>query len=420
MLLAAVGAQWGDEGKGRIVDFLAEQSDVVVRFQGGNNAGHTIFVGGKKHVVHLIPSGILHPSVLNMIGQGVVVDPHAFLEEVRLLREAGTEVVPGVNLMIDERCPIVLPKHIEADCSREVTLGSDKEIGTTRKGIGPAYEHFYARKSVLAGDLISPKKIREKARREGLAEVEVEALMDVGIELLPFVHDTRDILKKCLEMEDKILFEGAQGALLDVRHGNYPFVTSSGTSSGDIESVTGLRKFLSPLQTIGIAKAYLTRVGNGPFPTECSVEDGSILRELGAEYGATTGRPRRCGWLDLVALRYADELNDFDSVVITKLDILSELDEIKVCLCYKTKDGETIDKFFRDPDELNDVTPVYRTFPGWREDISGCRNFEDLPVEAREFLEYIQDQTGIFVSAISVGPNREQMITREETIHEAV
>jgi len=411
MLFAAVGSQWGDEGKGRIVDYLSKKSDLVVRFQGGDNAGHTIIVEGKKHVVHLIPSGILHEGTLNVIGQGVVVRPEQLLHEISDLAKVGVEVT-SENLVVDSACPVILNSHIELDGEREDSLG-DNKIGTTKRGIGPAYESFYARNSILLGDIIPDNVdvLNDKAEKLRLSTDALNQLVELGAKLEPFVANTRHIIKEACIGGKHVLFEGAQGAMLDVMHGNYPYVTSSMTSAAFIPTAMGLKKYIKDIHTFGILKAYTTRVGNGPFPSEADEFTSARFREYGQEFGATTGRPRRCGWLDLVALQYADEINDFNSLIVTKLDIMSNFDKIKVCIGYTDQNGEKMG-FIKDPTSLFKVTPIYMTFPGWKTDISHCREYEDLPGAAKKFLTYIETFLKAKISAVSVGPERSQIIIR--------
>jgi len=411
MLFAAVGSQWGDEGKGRIVDYLSKKSDLVVRFQGGDNAGHTIIVEGKKHVVHLIPSGILHEGTLNVIGQGVVVRPEQLLHEISDLAKVGVEVT-SENLVVDSACPVILNSHIELDGKREDSLG-DNKIGTTKRGIGPAYESFYARNSILLGDIIPDNVdvLKDKAEKLRLSTDVLNQLMELGAELEPFVVNTRHVVKEACIEGKHVLFEGAQGAMLDVMHGNYPYVTSSMTSAAFIPTAMGLKKYIKDVHTFGILKAYTTRVGNGPFPSEADEFTSARFREYGQEFGATTGRPRRCGWLDLAALQYADEINDFNSLVVTKLDIMSNFDKIKVCVGYTDQNDNRVG-FIKDPTELFKVTTIYMTFPGWKVDISHCREYEELPDAAKKLLTYIETFLETRISAVSVGPERSQIIVR--------
>ena len=411
MIFAAIGGQWGDEGKGRVVDFLSRKTDLTVRFQGGDNAGHTILVDGQKYVVHLVPSGILHQNTTNIITQGVVVRPKQLLHEINELIKVGVKVTPK-NLIVDASCPVILNHHIEVDGQREEALGKNK-IGTTKRGIGPAYEQFYARSSILLGDLLPKNQeiLSDKASKIGLSDEETNELIKYGITLAPFIANTREIVRSaCLE-EKHILFEGAQGVMLDVMHGNYPYVTSSMTSSSYIPAALGLKKYLKEIHTIGILKAYTTRVGNGPFPSEVDEFTAGHIRECGQEFGATTGRPRRCGWLDLVALKYADEVSDFSSLIVTKLDILSKFKKIKVCVGYETVDGNKME-FVKNPDTLFKLNPIYKTFPGWKTDITHCRTYEELPNNAKKFLDYIEEFLETKISGISVGPERSQIIVR--------
>ncbi len=411
-----VGTQWGDEGKGKTVDVLAEQADAVVRYQGGNNAGHTLVVNGEKTVLHLIPSGALYPDLECYLARGVVVHPETFLEEIDNLQARGFSL--DGRLFISQRAPVIMPWHLEIDALRE---GSDGSIGTTKKGIGPCYEQFVARQGILAGDLVEPDLAIEKIRlfyRERYAVIsrlkdrdstnDLDAAVERAVEkfrenhekiysrLVPFVADVESKIQRRLDAGDHLLFEGAQGTFLDVGMGTYPFVTSSHTTASGACTGAGI----APRdidRVVGICKAYTTRVGDGPFPTELSEdsEAGAHLRSKGHEFGATTGRPRRCGWLDLEVLTEAIRINGCDGIVLTKLDVLSGLDEIPVALG-RDDNGEL----------------VYETLPGWQEDITGARSMSDLPKAAADYVRFIDEKIKPLrstISQVSVGPGRAQI-----------
>jgi adenylosuccinate synthase len=415
-----VGAQWGDEGKGKVVDMLAEQSDVVARYQGGANAGHTIIVGDRKYVLHLIPSGILHPHVTCVIGNGVVIDPDALMEEIRLLESFGIEI--GGRLKISHKAHLIMPYHKLLDQLQE----SDQKIGTTGRGIGPSYIDKYNRTGIRIVDLLDRDGLAQKLRRSieqknqtfrkvyDAPELDVEKTIAEYVEfdrrIDGYITDTTAYLNEAWRSGQRIVAEGAQGALLDIDHGTYPFVTSSSPTSGG--ACTGLG--LPPTaisEVIGIAKAYCTRVGNGPFPTELVDETGEKLRRLGAEFGATTGRPRRCGWLDLFALRYSAMINGITEIVLTKLDVLSAFEELKVCTGYEL-DGRPVKYFPSDCSTLDRIRPVYQTLPGWNQELTGVERFEDLPEATRRYVEYIEEVVGARVGYIGIGPEREQVVVR--------
>lgn len=422
-----VGAQWGDEGKGKIVDWLTERVDIVVRFQGGNNAGHTLVVNGEngpvKTVLHLIPSGILHPERLCLIASGVVVDPQVLFKELSALEERGVPIGPD-RLKISADAHVIMPYHRALDLAREKRRG-DAKIGTTGRGIGPTYEDKVARRGLRMRDLVDEKRLRavlEHVLPErnallsflGAETFEVDALIDelksYAEKLKPYLTDCRKLLHEAHEADQRILFEGAQGALLDVAHGTYPFVTSSHTSSGGVTVGAGV----SPKavgHVIGIAKAYCTRVGAGPFPTELFDDAGQALRDKGHEYGSTTGRPRRCGWFDVPAMRFAARLNGFDQLAVTKLDVLSALDEVKICVAYEI-DGERVDVANPDLELLEKAKPIYETMPGWGDDLEQVRCFSELPDAAKNFLDRIEELVGVPVGMLSVSPNREATIIR--------
>lgn len=420
-----IGAQWGDEGKGKIVDLLGESARLVVRFQGGNNAGHTLVVDGpdgpQKTVLHLIPSGILREDSLSLIGPGVVVDPAVLLGEIKGLQERGVHVSPS-NLQISLDAHVITPYHCALDEARETSRGGDK-IGTTKRGIGPAYEDRVARRGIRMRDLICPDRLRarlETALPErnvllsyyGAAEFTVDSvhskLVALGAELKPYTIESRAVVRAAQAAKENILYEGAQGTLLDVAHGTYPFVTSSHTTSGGASVGAGVAP--SALgHIVGITKAYCTRVGAGPFPTELDDDAGQYMRDQGHEYGSTTGRPRRCGWLDLPALRYAHSLNGFSQLALMKLDVLSGLEEIKVCVAYEI-DGERLDVASADATDMTDATPIYESLAGWTEDITLVKSRADLPAAARAYLTYVENKGGVPIGMISVGPKRSATI----------
>jgi adenylosuccinate synthase len=412
-----VGSQWGDEGKGKFVDYFAKNTDAVVRFQGGANAGHTLIVDGKKIVLHLIPSGILHEKTQCFIGAGVVIDIFELQQEMEMVKAAGYSIAPE-RMKIAGQATLVLPFHKELDAARE----NKYHIGTTKRGIGPAYEDRASRRALLFQDLFSPKL---KERLQLLAEEKnslfehlykiptinvnelYEKLMKTAEYFKPYMIDNMsDVINTWANDNKNILFEGAQGTLLDIMHGSYPFVTSSSTISTSACLSTGLAP-QKVSKVVGIAKAYCTRVGQGPFPTELNNDVGEKLRKEGAEFGATTGRPRRCGWLDLVALRYAVRVNGITSIVLTKLDVLNTFDTIKVCTGY-TVNGKTID-YFSTSDSL-EVVPVYKELKGWNSHINNCRKLDELPKEARAYVDYIQEQIGVPIDVVSVGPDRVESI----------
>jgi adenylosuccinate synthase len=414
-----VGAQWGDEGKGKIIDFLTKEADVVVRSQGGNNAGHTIILGEQKYVLHLIPSGILHRGKICVIGNGVVVDPLGLVEEVEKLRDRGVRV--DKNFLLSDAAHLVLPYHGAIDRAREARKGKQK-IGTTGRGIGPAYGEKVARTGLRVGDMLDPAafaaKVRAKVKENnallkslGAAPLPVEStvqnLLRAAEVLAPFVTNTVVWLHAAMNRGKRLLFEGAQGTYLDIDHGTYPFVTSSNTTAGGACTGSGVPPHRMN-SVIGVLKAYTTRVGGGILPTE-SPELSALMHGKGREFGATTGRARRCGWLDLVTLRFAAMVNGFDSLAITNLDGLDDLPEIKVCTGYRL-DGKTLRVPPGSVTDWDRCVPVYKTFPGWMTDISGVKRWEDLPVAARDYVEWIADAADARISLLSVGPDRDQTI----------
>jgi adenylosuccinate synthase len=424
-----IGAQWGDEGKGKIVDLLTEQAHLVVRFQGGNNAGHTLVVdagqGPRKTVLHLIPSGILWPDTRCVIASGVVVDVDVLFKEIDALVAAGLAVTPQ-RLGVSADAHVIMPYHRDLDLAREARLLGNR-IGTTGRGIGPCYEDRAGRLGIRIRDLLDPVRLRASLERvlpernavlnwHGLPTVDIEALIDAclarGERVRPFVIDCRAELAAALDADQNVLFEGAQGALLDVAHGTYPFVTSSHTTSGGASVGAGVPP-TAVSRVLGIAKAYCTRVGGGPFPTELHDAVGERIRQLGHEFGSTTGRPRRCGFFDVPGLRAAHRLNGFTALAITKLDVLSGLDRIGVCTHYDV-DGARVEVADLDVAALERATPVYEYLPGWSESLDHVRAWDELPANARTLLERIEELTGVPLGMVSVGPERSQTIVRFE------
>jgi adenylosuccinate synthase len=420
--IVIVGTQWGDEGKGKIVDLLAAQADVVARFQGGNNAGHTMVVDGEQFISHLVPSGILQKKTC-VIGNGMVVDPLVLLEEIDYLTGKGVEITPE-NLRISDRAQLIMPYHKAIDLAREDHKGKQK-IGTTGRGIGPAYEDKVTRRGVRFVDLLEPVTFEQKVRTilteknfylerffaaDPLdADAVIQQCRTAAERLAPHVCNVSVVLHETYRSGGQILFEGAQGTHLDIDHGTYPYVTSSNTISGNACAGTGVGPKVVT-DVLGIAKAYSTRVGEGPFPSELFDKIGDRIQRKGAEFGATTGRKRRCGWLDAVMLRNAARLNGLTGVVITKLDVLGGLDEINICTAYKHR-GETITDFPTSLAVLAECEPVYEAMPGWKGDISGIRKFETLPAEAKDYLTRIEELAETPIHIISVGPGRNQTIT---------
>jgi len=418
-----IGAQWGDEGKGKLVDVLAARADLVVRFQGGANAGHTLVVNGHKTVLHLIPSGILHPNTLCMITSGVVLDVFGILDEIDKLKNQGLLKNPG-QFLISDNCSLLMPYHKLLDVARETYLSHEK-IGTTGKGIGPAYEDRTSRRGLIFSDLFEPATLKEKIDRALLeknvlfekiygekvfnsAEL-VEKLKAAAERLLPHrCQDTSQLILKSIKGGKKVLFEGAQGTLLDLHHGTYPFVTSSSTIAASACTSTGLGP-QNIKQVIGVFKAYTTRVGAGPFPTELLDQTGETLRTVGHEFGSTTGRPRRCGWLDLVALKYAIRLNGITSLAMMKLDVLSGLDKVAICTGYKIG-GQVVTEWPSTLKELEQAEPVLIELPGWKEDLTKITQLSSLPRPVNQYLDFISDHVKTPIDVISVGPGREQTL----------
>ena len=421
--IVVVGAQWGDEGKGKVVDILAPHFDIVARYQGGHNAGHTVRIGERKFVLHLIPSGILHDECTCVIGNGVVVDPRAFNAEIEELRHLGVESAD--RLFVSSRAHLILPYHNALDSAREAELGADS-VGTTMRGIGPSYEDKAARNGVRVGDLLYPDLLREKIRKNiekanreltsmGKDPLEVERVMDEflseALRLKPFIRDTAVLINSAVREGKSVLLEGGQGTMLDMDHGTYPFVTSSNATAGGAATGTGLppRHITGAL---GIVKAYTTRVGGGPFPTELLNETGAYLQKRGNEVGASTGRSRRTGWFDAVIVRYATMLNGFDGLVLTKLDVLDEFEEIKICTSYKIG-GEITEDMPYGASVLAECEAVYETHPGWKTNTSKITEYEELPAAARSYIGRIEELCRAPVAVISTGPERTETIIRE-------
>ncbi len=424
-VVLVIGAQWGDEGKGKLVDYLAQEAHLVARYQGGHNAGHTVVINDEMFVLHLIPSGILHEGTLCVIGNGVVVEPGCLLKEIQGLRQRGVRVSEE-NLLISARAHLIMPYHMALEAAQEAQRGSGR-IGTTGRGIGPAYVDKAARVGLRMADLLRPQQFRQKLQANlEAANRQLKAMGGKGFSsqgiyeqymryaeaLAPHITDTAEVLHSYIQQRKNILLEGAQGTLLDVDHGTYPYVTSSNASAGG--ACTGLG--IGPTQVghvLGVAKAYTTRVGEGPFPTELQEPLGHLLRERGGEYGATTGRPRRCGWLDLVALRYAVRVNGLSALAITKLDILDELKEIRLCTAYPLE-GARLSSFPADAWALRHCRPQYETLKGWQQSTRGITRFEDLPQEAQVYLRTIEEYTGARVELISTGQRRQELIVLRE------
>ncbi len=440
--IVIVGAQWGDEGKGKVTDLLAERADVVIRFQGGNNAGHTIIRGEDVFKFHLIPSGILYPRKICAIGNGVVIDPRVLTGELEGLRQRGVDIS---GLRISANAHLIMPYHVLLDTAGELKLGK-LEIGTTRRGIGPCYADKASRLGIRVQDMLDEKILRQKIKaalepkRQALQELEVERkklikeakeeggteeldsfdprldlhamveeFVTYGHRLEPYITDTARLCWDTLDNGRTVLFEGAQGIMLDLDHGTYPFVTSSNPVAG--AACVGAGVGPSDIDEVwGIAKAYATRVGAGPFPTELEDEIGEQLRERGGEVGTTTGRPRRCGWMDVVALRYAVRLNTMTALVITKLDVLAGMEKLRVCTRYRHPDGAVFDEFPYHQSIIHTVEPEYEELPGFEADIGDCRREEDLPKEARDYLEAVADHAGAPVKLVGVGPDRDQVV----------
>jgi adenylosuccinate synthase len=425
MNIAVLGAQWGDEGKGKIVDLLTPSFAIVARYQGGHNAGHTVYVQGTKFVLHLIPSGILHPGVTCIIGNGVVVDPQALFAEVDKLAGLGIDV--GDRLIISNKAHLILPYHRELDVLSEARRG-DRKIGTTSRGIGPAYEDKIGRRGIRVGDLSEAPtetpladavryNVEARNRLIGGAAMDWQKVLDdlrtAWVRLKPWVKDVSVYLAEARKAGRAVMYEGAQGTLLDIDHGTYPYVTSSSATIGGV--CTGLGVGAKAIDgVLGVAKAYATRVGEGPFATELNDAMGERLRETGQEYGASTGRPRRCGWYDAVALRYAVRINGIDALAVTKLDVLDGIEEIKICTAYRCN-GAIVQEFPADLGQLASCEPIYETIPGWTEPTKGVRRYDDLPAGARRYISRLEEVTGVPAALVSTGSDRDDTIIREDS-----
>jgi adenylosuccinate synthase len=423
MNLAVLGAQWGDEGKGKIVDLLTPRFDIVARYQGGHNAGHTVYVNGTKFVLRLIPSGILHPGITCVIGNGVVVDPKALFAEVDELARSGIEV--GERLIVSDKAHLILPYHRDLDLLAEARRG-DRKIGTTSRGIGPAYEDKIARRGIRVGDLADAEALAQGVRDNVAARNRLvndstmdwkpvlDQLLEQGNRLRPWIRDVSLMLSDAMTKGKSILFEGAQGTLLDIDHGTYPYVTSSNASIGGV--CTGLGIGPRAIDSVmGVVKAYTTRVGEGPLPTELFGEMGHRLREGGNEYGAVTGRPRRCGWYDAVAARYAARINGLDALALTKLDVLDGLERIDICTAYRSG-SRTLTEFPSDAGQLAACEPVYESWPGWSTPTRAIRRYADLPDNARRYIARLEEVSGVRAAIISTGSERHDTIFRDDVM----
>ncbi|MEK9657599.1 MAG: adenylosuccinate synthase [bacterium] len=412
-----VGTQWGDEGKGKITDILAEKMELVIRYQGGNNAGHTVVVGNETFKLHLIPSGILYNNCTCIIGNGVVLDPEVFFQEIETLAKQNVIITPK-QLNVSCNAHIILPFHKQLDSKQEAKRYEEK-IGTTGKGIGPTYADKTARRGIRVQDLLSPKNFKKKLEKQqweqhlpNITKADIENIynhyLKLGKKLKPFICDTSLTINEAINEGKNILLEGAQGTMLDIDHGSYPYVTSSNPTSGGacIGAGIGPNKISG---VIGVTKAYVTRVGEGPFPTEQENQIGKHLQERGAEFGTTTGRIRRCGWLDLVILRYAIRINGITEICLTKLDVLDHMETIQVCTGYKTQDG-IINEFPQDLETFTNCSPIYESLPGWKTDISTLTSYQDLPKNAKAYIQYIEKKVGVEITMVSVGSKRRQTI----------
>ncbi len=421
-----LGTQWGDEGKGMVIDIYGQRADVIVRYQGGNNAGHTVVVGGEKTILHHIPSGVLHPAVQCVIGNGVVLDPAVLLSEIERLEAKGL-LRNKQQLLISDRAHVICPHHVALDKAAEAKKGGGK-IGTTGRGIGPAYSAKTSRSGLRFGDFLRADVLRAYFERElpeanfllenyhGAEPLNLEEVFATyaayADRLRPHVACTYRLVNDALHAGKKVLFEGAQGTMLDIDHGTFPYVTSSNTVAGAVCTGVGVGPRAID-RLMGVVKAYTTRVGGGPFPTELDNDLGQRLRDRGGEYGSTTGRPRRCGWLDLAQMRYAVEINGLTDLVLTKLDVLDDLSEIRVGVAYEL-DGQRIETMPAAAADYNHCRPIYHSLPGWKGSVSGCRRWEDLPPEAQAYIRFIEEQLKLPVKLISVGPGREETIVLEQ------
>jgi adenylosuccinate synthase len=412
-----VGAQWGDEGKGKIVDLLAQESDLVCRYQGGPNAGHTIVRDGETFALHHVPSGILYPGKICVVGAGCVIDPRLLVEELEELEERS---VRTDGLRISGNAHLIMPWHVAIDSASERRLGK-LQIGTTRRGIGPAYADKAARLGIRVQDILDPKILRQKfetalAEKNALLDEPLEAgdladrMEECAVRLRPYVADTSLLIERALQEGKKVLLEGAQGTLLDLDHGTYPFVTSSNPTAGAAATGVGIGPTRID-RVLGVAKAYVTRVGEGPFPTEIEGPDQDRVRELGHEYGTTTGRERRCGWLDLVGLRFAARVNGMTSLALTKLDVLSAFEELPVCVRYRLPDGSVTDEFPAHQSDFHHARPDYVTLPGWQQPLDDVSEVEDLPHAARRYVGFVEESLGLPVTMIGTGAERERVVT---------
>jgi len=423
MNLVVLGAQWGDEGKGKIVDLLTPHFSIVARYQGGHNAGHTVFVNGTKFILRLIPSGILHPGITCVIGNGVVIDPSALFAEVDELAKNGIDV--GDRILISDKAHLILPYHRDLDLLSEARRG-ERKIGTTSRGIGPAYEDKIARRGIRVGDLNDPKGLEQNIRDNVTARNRLvqdntmdwkpvlDGLLRHAERMRPMIRDASVLLDAAMKAGQSILFEGAQGTLLDIDHGTYPFVTSSNASVGGVCTGLGLPPRAIG-RVLGVVKAYTTRVGEGPLPTELTGEMGDRLRESGNEYGAVTGRPRRCGWYDAVAVRYACRINGLDGLALTKLDVLDSLDRIEICTAYRLN-GRTVTDFPSDVRQLVECEPVYESMPGWSAPTAGVRSFSQLPKAARRYIARLEEVSGVRAAIVSTGSERDDTILRDDVL----
>jgi adenylosuccinate synthase len=433
MIIVIIGAQWGDEGKGKVVDLLADRFDVVSRYQGGHNAGHSVYVGDKAFVLRLLPSGIIHENKTCVLGNGMVIDPKAFFEEVDQMQSQGISITPE-RLKVSSRAHLIMPYHRALDHTTEERLGNEK-IGTTLRGIGPAYEDKAGRRGIRVADALVPEVLKHRIERnleeanriivlfgrEPLRSDEIYAEISALVERLrPFVTETSHFFSEAKKANKKILLEGAQATLLDVDHGTYPYVTSSNPTAGGASVGAGIPPH-HITGVLGIVRTYATRVGEGPFPTEMldSEENmANLIRQRGNEYGSVTKRPRRCGWFDAVATKYAAELNGFNSVALTKLDVLDALDEIKVCVGYEI-DGKRVDTFPAVSQELAKIKPIYETLEGWKSETLGITKIEELPTKAREYVEFLSNSIGVEIGLISTGPERDQTIILQDSVMES-
>ena len=432
MIIVIIGAQWGDEGKGKVVDLLADRFDIVARYQGGHNAGHSVYVGERAFVLRLLPSGIIHEDSVCVLGNGMVIDPKAFFEEVDQMTAQGISITPE-RLKVSSRAHLIMPYHRALDHTSEERLGNEK-IGTTLRGIGPAYEDKAGRRGIRVADALVPEVLKMRIERN-LEEAnriivlygqpplyadeifkEISPLVE---RLRPFVTETSHFLAEAKKQNKKILLEGAQATLLDVDHGTYPYVTSSNPTAGGAAVGAGIPPH-HITGVLGIVRTYATRVGEGPFPTEMLDEEettANLIRQRGNEYGSVTKRPRRCGWFDAVATKYAAELNGFNSLALTKLDVLDALDEIKVCVGYEI-DGERVETFPAVSQDLQKIKPIYKTLEGWKSETLGMTKIEDLPTKAREYVESLSASIGVEIGLISTGPERDQTIILQDSVME--